>query len=97
MVDSSLAHSQLSVPDVRLAHPGLWWRVTILALVMCGVDPKQIGATLWEEHPTLRGLMKMVISSRYRFPTVDCDEAERAETKKREQEMREEVSSSSVS
>ena len=59
---------------------------------MCGVDPKEIGATLWEEHPTLRALMKMVISSRYRFPTVDCDEADRAEVKKREQEMREEVS-----
>ena len=58
---------------------------------MCGVDPKQIGATVWEEHPTLRALMKMVVSSRYRFPTVDCDEVERTETKKNEQKMREEV------
>jgi len=59
---------------------------------MCGVDPKAIGKTVWDEHPTLRAMMKMVISSRYRFPTVDCDEADRARAKKHEQEMRDEVS-----
>lgn len=58
---------------------------------MCGVAPQQIGATVWEEHPTLRAMIKMVISARYRFPTVDCDEADRAEMKKSEQLMRDEV------
>lgn len=66
--------------------------MTILALVMCGVAPTDIGATIWEEHPTLRAMMKMVISSRYRFPTVDCDEADRVEMKQDEQRMRDEVS-----
>lgn len=74
----------------QLAYPGLWWRVTILALVMCGVSPQQIGAPVWEEHPTLRAMVKMVISSRYRFPTVDCDEGERGEMKKAEHGLREE-------
>jgi hypothetical protein len=69
----------------------MWWRATILALVMCGVAPRQIGATVWEEHPTLRALIKMVISARYRFPTVDCDETDRSEMKKHEQQMRDEV------
>jgi hypothetical protein len=58
---------------------------------MCGVAPKQIGATVWEEHPTLRALIKMVISSRYRFPTVDCGETDRSEMKKQEQQMRDMV------
>ena len=62
-----------------------------MALVMCGAAPQQIGAPVWEEHPTLRAMIKMVISARYRFPTVDCDEADRAEMKKSEQVMREEV------
>ena len=69
----------------------MWWRATILALVMCGVAPRQVGATVWEEHPTLRALIKMVISSRYRFPTVDCGELDRSEMKKQEQQMRDEV------
>ena len=64
----------------------------MLALVMCGVAPQQIGAPVWEEHPTLRAMIKMIISSRYRFPTVDCNESDRADMKKSEQEMREEVS-----
>lgn len=89
-MDGVVETADLDLP--QLAYPGLWWRVTILALVMCGVDPKQIGATVWEEHPTLRSMIKMVISSRYRFPTVDCDDADRAETKKNEQQMREEES-----
>jgi integrator complex subunit 1 len=75
----------------RLAYPGMWWRVTVLALIMCGVSPEHIGAPVWEEHPTLRAMIKMIISSRYRFPTVDCNDADRAEMKKSEQVMREEV------
>mgnify|MGYP005842757877 CR=1 FL=1 len=66
--------------------------MTILALVMCGVAPIEIGSTVWEEHPTLRAMIKMVTSVRYRFPTVDCDDMERSEMKKDEQNMREEVS-----
>jgi hypothetical protein len=69
----------------------MWWRVTGLALVMCGASPEHIGAAGWEEHPTLRALIKMVTSDRYRFPTVDCDDIAREEMKKTEQTMRDEV------
>lgn len=74
-----------------LAYPGLWWRVTGLALIMCGSSPKEIGSAAWNEHPTLRVLIKMVTSDKYRFPTVDCDEVARDEMKKTEQAMRDEV------
>lgn len=74
----------------RLAFPGMWWRVTGLALVMCGASPEHIGSRAWQEHPTLRALIKMVTSDRYRFPTVDCDDAARDEMKKTEQSMRDE-------
>jgi integrator complex subunit 1 len=74
----------------RLAYPGLWWRVTGLALIICGASPDIVGAICWEEHPTLKALMKMVTSDRYRFPTVDCDDGAREMQKKTEQEMRDE-------
>lgn len=77
----------------RLAYPGLWWRATGLALIMCGASPSTIGQTAWKEHPTLQTLIKMVTSDRYRFPTVDCDDAGReamrnSEQKKRDDEAR---------
>jgi integrator complex subunit 1 len=74
----------------RLAYPGLWWRVTGLALIICGASPETVGAMCWDEYPTLKVLMKMVTSDRYWFPTVDCDDTARELQKKTEQEMRDE-------
>ena len=74
----------------RLAYPGLWWRATCLALIMCGASPSTIGRSAWNEHPTLKTLIKMVTSDRYLFPTVDCDGKEREEMKNTEQAMRDE-------
>lgn len=71
-----------------LAYPGLWWRVASLALIMAGASPTDIGSSLAEEHPTIRELIKMVTSGRYRFPTIDCDDSKREEMKKGESEMR---------
>jgi hypothetical protein len=59
--------------------------------VMCGSSPDSIGMAAWKDYPTLRALMKMVTSDRYRFPTVDCDDGSRDEMKKAEQSMRDEV------
>jgi hypothetical protein len=70
----------------------MWWRVTFLGLVLCGASPEDIGAHGWAEHPTLRALIKMVTSDRFRFPTVDCDDEERDLMKKTEQAMRDDES-----
>lgn len=72
----------------RLAYPGMWWRVTGLALILCGKAPNKIGSVAWKDHPTLRALMKMVTSDRFRFPTVDCDTLSREDMLKSEQAMR---------
>jgi hypothetical protein len=64
----------------------------MLALVMSAASPDLIGIVIWKEHPTLRALMKMITSERYRFPTVDSDESMREEMKKCEQAARDEVS-----
>ena len=53
----------------------------------------EIATVVWKESPTLRALVKMVTSVRYRFPTVDCDDTDRDEMKKAEQVARDEVGS----
>jgi hypothetical protein len=79
-----------TLPHCRLAYPGLWWRVTMVALIVCASNGN-IGCVVWKEHHTLRALMKMLTSMRFRFPTIDCDDESREETKKAEQAARDEV------
>jgi len=64
----------------------------MLALIMSAMSPDRIGVVVWEEHPTLRALIKMTTSGRYRFPTVDSDDKMREEMKRCEQTARDEVS-----
>ena len=73
----------------RLAVTSLWWRVSCIALVLSGLSPKDVGAALWNQHPTLRALIRMTTSQKYRYPTADCDEAERDKVKQIEAKTRE--------
>lgn len=59
---------------------------------MSGLAPKSIGAYLWKDHPTIRSIVKMITSGRYRFPTVDCDETEHEKMKREENDLRSKVS-----
>ena len=59
---------------------------------MGGLAPNSIGEYLWKEHPTIRSIVKMITSGRYRFPTVDCDEIERERIKREENDLRSKVS-----
>lgn len=65
----------------------------MLTLIMCGASPDVIGLEMWNGNPTIRAVIKMVTSGRYRFPTIDCDEASRSEMKSAEANMRDEVRS----
>jgi hypothetical protein len=69
----------------------MWWRATAISLIICGNATKDIGAIMWEKHPTLRALMKMATSGRYRFPTADCSERDRDSMKKAEAILRQKV------
>ncbi len=73
----------------RLAVTSLWWRVSCIALVLSGLSPKDVGAELWNLHPTMRALIRMTTSQKYRFPTADCDEAQRDKVKRMEARTRE--------
>jgi len=63
----------------------------MLTLVLSGSSSASIGAAVWKENPTVQSLIKMIVSNRYRYPTVDCDEATRDEMKKSEQAARDTV------
>lgn len=72
-----------------LAYPGIWWRVTTIGLIMCGISPEKVGSEMWNSHPTISSLIKMTTSGRYRFPTADCDESQKEMMKQQESELRE--------
>lgn len=50
-----------------------------------------LGRTMWNEHPTIRAVITMITSGRYRFPTVDCNDKERDAMKGNEAELRDQV------
>ena len=60
----------------RLAYPSLWWRVEVLYFVICGKAPRLVDADMWFKNPTLRALVKMIVTRKDIFPTVDCNEKE---------------------
>lgn len=72
----------------RLAVASLWWRVSCIALVLCGLSPKDVGAALWNHSLTMRALIKMTTSEKFCYPTADCDEAERRHVKQMEKKTR---------
>ncbi len=78
--------------DFRLACPGLWWRVTAIALVLCGKSPNILGYEMWKSSPTIRTLIKMVTSSKFRFPTTDLSESEKEKMREEENKCRDKVS-----
>eukprot|EP00116_Pleurobrachia_bachei_P007085 sb/3467347/ len=45
-----------------------YWRSWQILLVLAAFNPTTVGALAWEKHPTLRGLMEMVITNNYQFP-----------------------------
>ncbi|KAL7535980.1 hypothetical protein ACHAXR_006845, partial [Thalassiosira sp. AJA248-18] len=80
----------------RLAVTSLWWRVSSIALVLSGILPEQVGKAMWEEAPTLRALIRMTTSQKYRFPTADCNEKEKERVRQAEEKVREEVSTNLI-
>lgn len=73
-IRSKANQEDLQLP--RLANSGLWWRVTAIALAACGLS-SDVGKTMWDDHPTVRCLIKMTTSQKYRFPTSDLEESEK--------------------
>ncbi|XP_053550643.1 integrator complex subunit 1 [Bombina bombina] len=69
----------------NLAISTLYWKAWPLLLVVAAFNPENIGLAAWEEYPTLKMLMEMVMTNNYSFPPCTVtDEETRTEIINRE-------------
>ncbi|KAI9993540.1 hypothetical protein PInf_015663 [Phytophthora infestans] len=58
--------------EQEFCHSSRFWICCSILLIVGCFNPNTIGTFLWEELPTLRGLMQMVITGRYTFPAISA-------------------------
>ncbi|KAG3116645.1 hypothetical protein PI124_g2942 [Phytophthora idaei] len=58
--------------EQEFCHSSRFWICCSILLIVGCFNPNTIGTFLWEEFPTLRGLMQMVITGRYTFPAISA-------------------------
>ncbi|KAJ6656005.1 hypothetical protein lerEdw1_004590 [Lerista edwardsae] len=69
----------------NLAISTLYWKAWPLLLVVAAFNPENIGYAAWEEYPTLKMLMEMVMTNNYSYPPCTLtDEETRTEMISRE-------------
>uniref|UniRef100_A0A2I2ZJ83 Integrator complex subunit 1 n=1 Tax=Gorilla gorilla gorilla TaxID=9595 RepID=A0A2I2ZJ83_GORGO len=69
----------------NLAISTLYWKAWPLLLVVAAFNPENIGLAAWEEYPTLKMLMEMVMTNNYSYPPCTLtDEETRTEMLNRE-------------
>ncbi|XP_045318249.1 integrator complex subunit 1 isoform X2 [Leopardus geoffroyi] len=69
----------------NLAISTLYWKAWPLLLVVAAFNPENIGLAAWEEYPTLKMLMEMVMTNNYSYPPCTLtDEETRTEVINRE-------------
>ncbi|XP_035145703.3 integrator complex subunit 1 isoform X2 [Callithrix jacchus] len=69
----------------NLAISTLYWKAWPLLLVVAAFNPENIGLAAWEEYPTLKMLMEMVMTNNYSYPPCTLtDEETRTEMMNRE-------------
>ncbi|XP_053327489.1 integrator complex subunit 1 [Spea bombifrons] len=69
----------------NLAISTLYWKAWPLLLVVAAFNPENIGLAAWEDYPTLKMLMEMVMTNNYSYPPCTVtDEETRTELINRE-------------
>ncbi|XP_004705938.1 integrator complex subunit 1, partial [Echinops telfairi] len=72
----------------NLAISTLYWKAWPLLLVVAAFNPENIGLAAWEEYPTLKMLMEMVMTNNYSYPPCTLtDEETRSEVVSRELQL----------
>ncbi|RLN96669.1 hypothetical protein BBJ28_00002291 [Nothophytophthora sp. Chile5] len=59
----------------EFCHSSRFWICCSILLIVGCFNPNTVGTYLWEEFPTLRGLMQMVITGRYAFPAINTPDS----------------------
>jgi integrator complex subunit 1 len=52
----------------KLVVTVLYWKAWQILLILSAVDPKNFGRTTWEQYPTLRVLMEMIMTEDFSYP-----------------------------
>lgn len=60
----------------NLAISTLYWKAWPLLLVVAAFNPENIGLAAWEEYPTLKMLMEMVMTNNYSYPPCTLTDEE---------------------
>ncbi|MEE6498168.1 hypothetical protein FKM82_002992 [Ascaphus truei] len=60
----------------NLAISTLYWKAWPLLLVVAAFNPENIGLAAWEEYPTLKMLMEMVMTNNYSYPPCTVTDEE---------------------
>ncbi|XP_029433335.1 integrator complex subunit 1 [Rhinatrema bivittatum] len=60
----------------NLAISTLYWKAWPLLLVVAAFNPENIGLTAWEDYPTLKMLMEMVMTNNYSYPPCTVTDEE---------------------
>ncbi|XP_033752257.1 integrator complex subunit 1-like [Pecten maximus] len=74
-----------------LAISNLYWKSWTILLILSAFNPQTFGITAWENYPTLKCLMEMVMTRNYKFPppTTASDEREIEDIKNQEKQVSE--------
>ncbi|XP_060071544.1 integrator complex subunit 1-like [Ylistrum balloti] len=74
-----------------LAISNLYWKSWNILLILSAFNPHTFGITAWENYPTLKCLMEMVMTRNYKFPppTTASDEREIEDIKNQEKQVSE--------
>ncbi|KAK3607441.1 hypothetical protein CHS0354_035142 [Potamilus streckersoni] len=74
-----------------LAISALYWKAWIMLLILTAFNPSTFGFAAWENYPTLKCLMEMVMTNNNRFPppTTATDENMIEEIRSRERQVAE--------
>ncbi|XP_052774424.1 integrator complex subunit 1-like [Mya arenaria] len=75
----------------QLAISNLYWKAWIILLVISAFNPATFGLSAWENYPTLKCLIEMVMTNNYKFPppTTAVDDAAIEEVRARERQLSE--------
>ncbi|XP_025938874.1 integrator complex subunit 1 isoform X2 [Apteryx mantelli] len=61
----------------NLAISTLYWKAWPLLLVVAAFNPENIGLAAWEEYPSLKMLMEMVMTNNYSYPPCTLTDEEK--------------------
>ncbi|KAL6052174.1 Integrator complex subunit 1 [Balamuthia mandrillaris] len=75
---------KLQTPSMQFAVTSCFWKACLMLLLIASHNPQTIGQFIWQEFPTAKLLMEMLITRHYHFPPMHWSYTERVEAEEYE-------------